>query len=265
MRLFFSTSLCFNDPSKRGENPAGMKEFIRTLSRRCGYEITRYSPATDHTARLLRCLKIGQVETVIDVGANVGQFACGLRRAGYRGQIISIEPQREAHAVLVSEAAKDPLNNWQVLPRMALGESQATLDLHIAGNSWSTSLLPMLDAHVNALPSSREVRVEKIPVHRLDEAIQAAGLQTASSMLLKLDVQGYESQVLRGATGVLHATRAILTEMSLAPLYEGQVMWRELCDQIMSYGFDLFDIQPGFADPATGRLLQVDGLFARRH
>lgn len=241
-----------------------MKEYIRTLARRCGYEITRYSPATNHTARLLRCLEALQIETVIDVGANVGQFAGGLRRAGYRGRIASIEPQREAHATLLTEAAKDPLRSWQVLPRMALGESPATLDLHIAGNSWSTSLLPMLDAHVNALPSSREVRVEKIPVQRLDDALQAAGLHAASPMLLKLDVQGYESQVLRGATGVLPATRAILTEMSLAPLYDGQVLWRELCDQITSYGFDVFDIQPGFADPDSGRLLQVDGLFTRR-
>lgn len=214
-------------------------------------------------ARLLRCLEARQITTVIDVGANVGQFASGLRRAGYRGRIVSIEPQKESHATLLAEAAKDFLQCWHVLPRMALGEAQATLDLHIAGNSWSTSLLPMLDSHVNALPSSREVRIEQVPVERLDKAIFGAELPPMTPMLLKLDVQGYESAVLRGATAVLPETQAILTEMSLAPLYEGQVMWRELCEQIESCGFDLFDIQPGFADPESGRLLQVDALFTR--
>jgi len=62
---------------------------------------------------------------------------------------------------------------------------------------------------------------------------------------------------------VLPQTVAILTEMSLTPLYDGQVLWRELCDEIVSYGFEIFDIHPGFADPRSGRLLQCDGLFIR--
>ena len=240
-----------------------MKEFLRSVARRCGYEISRYSPETNHTARLLRCLETLHIETVVDVGANVGQFARGLRAAGFAGRIISIEPQRDAHEALVSHASKDPLRNWQVMPCVAVGEVESTLDLHIAGNSWSTSLLPVLDAHTDAEPSSRKVRTERIPVKRLDDLLRTTDLVLSQPLLIKLDVQGYESQVLRGATGVLPAASAILTEMSLTPLYDGQVMWRDLYDQIIAYGFEVFDINPGFADPSTGRLLQMDGLFTR--
>lgn len=240
-----------------------MKELVRSVARRCGYEISRYSAETNHTARLLRCLETRHIETVVDVGANVGQFASGLRAAGFRGRIISIEPQRDAHEALVALASKDRLRNWHVTPRVAVGEVESTLDLHIAGNSWSTSLLPMLDAHSDALPSSREVRIEQIPVKRLDALLSTADVPVTPPLLIKMDVQGYESQVLRGATGVLPAATAILTEMSLTPLYDRQVLWRELYDEIIGYGFEIFDIHPGFADPSTGRLLQMDGLFTR--
>lgn len=241
-----------------------MKELIRSMARRAGYEITRYAPDTNHTARLMRCLASQRIATVVDVGANVGQFASALRQAGFCGQIISIEPQEEAHSALVANAAKDPLRDWRVLPRVAVGETASTLDLHIAGNSWSTSLLPMLKTHSDALPSSREIGVARIDVKRLDALLSEPGVNAKPPLLIKMDVQGYESAVLRGSTNALPLTAAILTEMSLTPLYEGQVLWRELCDEIMSYGFDLFDIQPGFADPITGRLLQCDGLFTRR-
>jgi FkbM family methyltransferase len=241
-----------------------MKEVIRKIARKAGYEITRYSPETNHTARLLRCLALHRIGTVVDVGANVGQFASTLRSGGFTGRIISIEPQKHAHAELVERAAKDPLRDWHVLPRVAVGEQASTLDLHISGNSWSTSLLPMLTAHSDAMPSSRPIGIERIDVQRLDALLTEPGVKLQPPLLLKMDVQGYESAVLKGAANVLPQTNGILTELSLTPLYQGQVLWRELCDEIISLGFEVFDIQPGFADPKTGRLLQLDGLFTRR-
>lgn len=240
-----------------------MKEIIRSIARHCGYEITRYAPDTNHAARLANCLNSQKIATVVDVGANVGQFASSLRQSGFRGRLISIEPQKEAHDRLVQRADRDPLGTWHVVPRMAVGESEGTLDLHIAGNSWSTSVLPMLDAHEKAMPSSREVRIEQTCVNRLDAVINGVGIHAAPPFMIKLDVQGFESVVLRGATAILPQTRAILTEMSLVPLYQGQMLWRDLHDQIAGYGFELFDVIPGFADPDSGRLLQCDGLFVR--
>jgi FkbM family methyltransferase len=238
-----------------------MKETIRKIARRCGYDITRYAPDTNHAARLASCLKRQGIETIVDVGANVGQFASATRQSGFRGRLISIEPQKDAHDTLGRCAERDPLGTWHVVPRMAVGESEGTLDLHIAGNSYSTSVLPMLRSHEQAMPSSREVRVERIGVNRLDTVINGIAAHAVPPFMIKLDVQGFESVVLRGATGILPQTRAILTEMSLVPLYEGQILWRDLADQIAGYGFELFDLIPGFADPDTGRLLQCDGLF----
>jgi len=166
-----------------------MKEFVRKMARKAGYEITRYSPETNYLARLLSCMAAHHVATVIDVGANIGQFALGVRRAGFNGRIISIEPQREAHIKLVRNAAKDRLADWHVLPRVAVGESTSELDLRIAGNSASSSMLPMLATHSDAMPSSREVRVERIQVRRLDDLLVQPGVDARPPLLVKMDVQ----------------------------------------------------------------------------
>jgi hypothetical protein len=81
---------------------------------------------------------------------------------------------------------------------------------------------------------------------------------------LKIDVQGYEKQVLEGAPRVLGSCRAVIAEMSLLPLYEGQVLAKELWNQLTEQGFEPWSLEPGFRHPATGRMLQLDGIFVRR-
>ena len=85
----------------------------------------------------------------------------------------------------------------------------------------------------------------------------------ADRVLLKIDVQGYEAQVLEGAPRTLAACRAVVTEMSLVPLYKGQMLVREMWDALVSAGFEAWSLEPGFRDPRTGRMLQIDGLFVK--
>jgi hypothetical protein len=126
----------------------------------------------------------------------------------------------------------------------------------------------MLHTHLSAAPGSRYLHKEKVPIRRLDDVmLPLHPLDRVDRLdrriLLKLDVQGYESQVLAGAAKLLPHTLAVQLEMSLLPLYDGEVLMPEICTTMAANGFNLSDLEPSFRDPTTGRLLQVDGIFTR--
>jgi hypothetical protein len=80
---------------------------------------------------------------------------------------------------------------------------------------------------------------------------------------LKVDTQGYEWEVLEGATATLPRIRGILCELSLVALYEGQHLWMDVVQRLGQQGFCVWAIQPGFTDPRDGRTLQADAVFIR--
>ena len=234
------------------------RQWLRAAIDAAGYEVRRKSGTQLVVARVLRDLN---VDLVFDVGANTGQFAQRLRAAGYLGQIVSFEPLPDAHAALATASRFD--SHWEVAPRAAIGAADGSIEVHVAGNSYSSSILPMEAAHVSAAPDSRYVGAVTVPLQRLDGA-GAAWLDRARRPFLKIDTQGYESAVLDGAPQILARSVGVQLEMSLVPLYSGEVLYRQLIDRLDGLGFDLWCLEPGFADPATGRLLQVDGVFVRR-
>jgi FkbM family methyltransferase len=211
-------------------------------------------------ARFFASLALHRIELVIDVGANDGGYGRHLRQGGYRGPIVSFEPLPDAHAKLVQQARGDM--SWTVAPAGALGEQAQEVDIHIAGNSKSSSLLTMLESHRQAAPQSVTIGTHRVQVRRLDD-IELSPLRTANRMLLKVDTQGYEIPVLRGATNTLGRCAGVQLEMSLVPLYEGQALYRDLIGWLEARGFVLWALLPGFSDPTTGRMLQADGVFFR--
>ena len=133
---------------------------------------------------------------------------------------------------------------------------------HLAGNSVSSSLLPMHDAHLNAAPDSRYIASEAVRVERLDDIAQSL-LPKDGKVLLKVDTQGYEEEVLAGANFVLESVSAMQLEVSLAPLYQGAPTLRRILELCEGLGFQLHGLIPGFYEEKSGRLLQMDGLFLR--
>jgi FkbM family methyltransferase len=242
---------------------ASLKGALRSLAAAAGLEVNKTSIYTSQKLRLRLLFSQLPIDLVLDVGANTGQFARLCRTAGYRGKIISFEPTAAAHAALLRSAASDPL--WTVADRMALGAANAETEINIAINSYSSSILPMLDTHLSAAPNSAYIQKEKVPLRRLDEVLADLLATNASShtIFLKLDVQGYESQVLAGAPHLLAHAVALQLEMSLIPLYEGETLMPQMHANLAEQGFGLWDIEPSFRDPATGRLLQVDGIFTK--
>lgn len=236
------------------ERPAVMR--VRRWVNRHGFDITR-QPFTYHFVRVLQGRGITQV---IDVGANTGQFGIELRASGFTGEILSVEPLQAAYDALVRASAEDP--RWRTV-RAAVSDAPGVLEVNVAGNSVSSSPLPMLDLHSDAVPESRYVGVEQVQATTVDLLVAEHGVDPART-LLKVDVQGYESVVLDGAATTLEGFAAVQLELSLAPLYAGQSLLPEVLARMDGHGFDLWLTDPAFLDPATGRMLQCDGLFVRR-
>jgi len=237
-----------------------LASIIKQALRRAGIEARRYGVQTSPDAQLGRILDHFGIDLVFDVGAHEGQYAKGLRMLGYRGRIVSFEPQTAVYARLLEASRNDPV--WEVAPRIAIGDQDGELAIHISAHSLSSSILEMLPLHEEAAPGSGIVGTELVPVKHLDQ-VAAPYFHDAQHVLLKIDTQGYEQHVLKGAKGILEEIVLIQTELSFAPLYAGQPLFDEMRQTLLSLGFRLYALFPGYVHEKTGETLQVDGLFVR--
>lgn len=236
-----------------------MSRRARLAVRRLGLDIHRYQRALDVGVRRTRFLREHHVAVVIDGGANSGQWAREVRGNGYRGLIISFEPLADAFAALRGTAAGD--SSWRCV-QAALGDADSRAQMHVAGNSVSSSLLPMDPAHARAVPESAYVRTEAVRVVRLDRVVPTM-VPSGASLALKLDLQGYEAAALTGAEGILPEVRLVECELSIIPLYQGQPLFLEMVEMLDGLGFSLVLLSEGLTDPATGHVMQVDAIFVR--
>ena len=127
----------------------------------------------------------------------------------------------------------------------------------------SSSALPMLAEHSSAALDSAYVASERASLIRLDSVVTQY-LAEDSCLFLKIDTQGFEWQVLDGATETLKHAQGVLLELSLIPLYEGQKLWLEIIERMNTQGFTLWTLQRGFTNQRTGRTLQIDATFIRQ-
>jgi FkbM family methyltransferase len=236
-------------------------DHARRIARRAGIELWWYQADQDWDSNVMRQLESHQVTVVLDVGANSGQYADSLRAAGFTGRIVSFEPLSGPFSLLERKCSTDPL--WDCR-RCALGDVDGTTSINVAGNAGaSSSVLPMLQIHQDAFPSANYVATEEVPIHRLD-SVAAEFLRPNDIALLKIDVQGFEKQVIAGGKSTLNdRCIGMQLELSFTPLYEGGMLIREALDLAYSMGFTITGVKPGFTDIRNGRMLQADGIFFR--
>ena len=206
---------------------------------------------------LVRTLGWLDIDTVLDVGANIGQYGSGIRASGFRGRIVSCEPLSDAFAQLQHRAMRSPI--WTAL-NTAVGATSGTIAVNVSANSYSSSVLPVTNAHLSAAPKSRVVGSAQAPLTTVQQLVATHHIKPERT-LLKIDTQGYEAAVLDGAGDALTEFAAVQLELSFVKLYEGQALFYELDARLRNSEFELFSLEPGFRDPATGRMLQCDGLF----
>jgi FkbM family methyltransferase len=200
------------------------------------------------------------IERVLDVGANTGQFAQKLRRHGFGGTIYSVEPQLAAYEAMLAAARVDA--RWIPLSRQGAGAERQVMDLNIAQNGWSSSFRPVHLNHTAAEPSTRTIGRERVFVSRSGELLRSqlmAGVEA-----LKIDVQGFEDQVLEGYRSWLPNIRLLLLELSLVECYEGAPDLFELDRRLVhDWGFTRVSLEPSYYDEALGVVQQYDGIYYR--
>lgn len=233
---------------------------LRRLARRLGYDLVPLRKAKDPARQLGLVLERAGVTVVLDVGANLGQYARRLRAAGYAGRIVSFEPLEAAHAELVRAAAADP--RWEIAPRTALGARSGLIEIKVSAESDMSSILPQTDLLRRVSPTSRVTAREQVSIARLDD-LAPRYLGADDRAFLKLDVQGYEAPVLDGAAGLLPRLAGAQLELSLVPLYQGETGFREMLDRMAGLAFEPHLILPGYFERKLARQLQVDVVFLR--
>lgn len=231
------------------------------IARNTTFMISRPYSEGGMKRQFVKQLESRNINVVLDVGANSGQYGNELRSAAYTGHIISLEPLSAPFAQLERNASKDPV--WDCR-RCALGDSDGSVTINVAGNAGaSSSVLPMLKSHQEAFPPANYIGTEEVSMHRLDSLANEV-LGSDDQFFLKIDVQGFERQVLAGAKSTVNdRCVGMQLELSFLPLYEGGMLAREALDLADSLGFTLMGMMPGFADPRDGRMLQADGIFFR--
>jgi FkbM family methyltransferase len=228
--------------------------------RHFGVEITRYYNPGFLALKRMEILRDREINLVLDVGANAGRYAEGLRSSGFRGRIVSFEPTSEAFATLKVKAGLD--SDWSC-EQLALSDVDGERLINVSANSWSSSLLPISAQHVESAPESFFVRSEIVNTSRID-TLSSRLVPDDGRVFLKLDVQGHELWVLRGAERTLSQIDALECELTVVTLYDGQALIGEILEYLDRRDLELVALEPGYTDPRSGQLLQLDGLFLRR-
>jgi FkbM family methyltransferase len=196
---------------------------------------------------------------LVDVGASEGHFTaslekfCGIRRA------LLVEPLPHRCEQLRNRFRS---GDFQVVCAAA-GDCEKEIDLEVLAFDYSTSLLKIKreDPSLKRTWDFSVARSVKTRVRTLDSICAEHGLLEGID-LLKLDVQGAEALALSGARQITTRVKAIWSEVSFRPLYEGAVTFADFCDLCRAKGFKLHALEEGFRG-SDGELLQGDCLFVR--
>ncbi len=199
-------------------------------------------------------------ETIVDGGANIGQFARASAETFPQAKVLSFEPLPEIAELLRRNLSDNPRF---VVFEAALGRKDGSADLYRNLYSHSSSILPLHPEHNRIFPDTqnRSLSSLKVKLVKLDTVLRNEKIQ--KPMLLKLDVQGFELEALRGAAKSLGQTTAILLETTFAMLYDGEVSFTQIEEFLRRYGFRF--IQPiDILEDGQNRIAQMDALFLKR-
>jgi len=183
------------------------------------------------------------------------------RRLGYSGRIVSVEPGSEAFGMLRAVRGNDMA--WETV-RLALGSKPGLAKLHVARSDDLSSLRPLASGAEDFFPETCQIiRTEDVVVPTLDSCFdQFVRDLPQPRVFLKIDTQGYDLEVLKGARQVLPRVEALQVEVSFSPLYEGVPPWYETISWCEAHGFGLYGLFPLLRDP-RGQLVEADALLVR--
>lgn len=194
---------------------------------------------------------------MLDVGANMGQTGLALREGGYAGRICSFEPIAQCFARLAARAAADP--HWQVR-HTGIGDRDGTARIGVSENLVSSSFRDLTERIVAIHPPVRYGRHEDTVMSRLDRLLDQIA-RPEDVIHLKIDTQGFEREVIRGAAGVWGRIGSVRMEVAVTAVYQGEMTLPEAITMMAELGHLLIEAWPAWRHPATGEVLHFDLLF----
>lgn len=213
-----------------------------------GIEILKWLPPSQETPI-----------TFVDIGASIGSFAWGITKEYRIKKGVLIEPLVK-HIPLLSQ--KFATENFEVI-NAAVADFNGETDFYINDDFDSISSLLKIHHEHSGLVNFKiaEPQITRTKTLTLDRI--CIDLQIDSIDLLKIDVQGAEHLVIKGAAEALKSTRLVYTEVSFQPLYKGSSTFPELYNLLNEQGFALIDLNKGYSSP-QGELLQGDAFFINK-
>lgn len=203
-------------------------------------------------------LKPYRFATIIDVGANRGQFTLLMAGLCPDAAILAFEPLAAPYRKLVEATSNMP--KVQAV-NSAIGTLRGSVSMNVASRDDSSSLLPITELQTTIFPHTGHAGTEEVRIAPLGDFLTDFAIARPS--LLKVDVQGYELEVLKGAEDDLDRFDAVYVEASFLQLYEGQPLASEVIDALRGKGFRMTAIH-NLAHARDGRAVQADFLFERR-
>jgi FkbM family methyltransferase len=232
-----------------------VKQFIKSVLNSLGLDVRRQKFNPDHTLLGLRKLPI---KTVIDVGANTGQFAKYISHLFPDADVICFEPLPAPFRELDTWARRD--KRVRAI-NVAIGESEMETDMfYHVDHSTSSSLLASTDVNQHLYPFIQQQVKVPVRVTTLDTALNPLGVSIVPDILIKLDAQGYEDRILKGGRTLFSHAAACIVEVSVDRLYKGQAGFKDLVVMLDGYGFEYIgNLFQAYAE--DGHVIFFDAVF----
>lgn len=199
-----------------------------------GMDLVKFSGQHTLRAHLSKLIERYEISQVLDVGANEGGFGCLLRSIGYRGSIHSFEPVSAAFHTLALAAKRDP--GWYV-HQFALGSESGVATINVSKYSQMSSFLPASRYGSENWPNLETESTEEVNVLTLDDCFASGLISRGVRTMLKMDTQGFDLEVFKGASTVRSQIACLLSELSLLPVYEGMPDFGESLATYRAAGF----------------------------
>jgi len=235
-----------------------LKKMIRRVVNVFGIDLVRLKNDPKTTFLGLTALPIG---LVLDIGANTGQFARTALQKFPRAQIHCFEPLAGPFAEL--DAWASTRRDRVIAHNVAVGDVAGKMEMMLHDNHTpSSSFLSTTQRNDELFPFTRAQRPETVEIRTLDDCVRDIRPLPEGDILIKMDVQGYEMHVIRGASATLRAARACVAEVSLDHLYVGQPTMQDIVLSMADAGLQYAGNLEQSRD-ATGHVVYIDAVFLR--
>jgi FkbM family methyltransferase len=243
-----------------------LKDIIYKTISAVGYRCTprAYSEGLPLASHLRKLFSDLDISTVIDVGANEGQYRNFLRRrCGFTGLIISFEPVKSVFDIIKARTKTDP--RW-IAYNFALGPIAEKKRFNVmADTRFSSFLTPSQDdiGKDDIKKKNVVIRTEEVEIRTLADILKEIGPRSdLGKIYLKLDTQGYDFEVLDGGRSAFNSIYALQIELPVKPLYKGMVSFSMGVTELGKYGFDITGIFPVTQD-RLNRVIEFDCVAVR--